>query len=227
MPVFLLSDELLFPPVHFATSEGLLAVGGDLSPQRLLLAYQSGIFPWYSDDDPILWWSPDPRLLLYPEELRISRSLKKTLQRNYFHVTFDTCFRKIILSCAGIRVVRGQGTWITDEMVEAYVQLHKLGFAHSVETWYHDDLVGGLYGVSLGRCFFGESMFSSMNNASKIALVYLRDYLLLRNFDFIDCQVPTNHLKSLGAREISRKIFISQLKKSLNYPTHKGFWILT
>lgn len=227
MPVFLLSDEHIFPPVHLATPEGLLAVGGDLSPQRLLLAYQKGIFPWFSVDDPILWWSPDPRLILYPKELRISRSLKKHLRKKDFHVTSDTCFEKVIKECADIRIAKGQGTWITTEMVNAYVHLHRMGFAHSIETWFGDKLVGGLYGVSLGRCFFGESMFSNRSNASKIALVHLADYLVARKYDFIDCQVPTNHLKSLGAREIPRKKFISQLHKTLQHPTQKGLWMLT
>jgi len=226
MPIYLLTDDLLFPPVHLATPEGLLAVGGDLRPERLLLAYQSGIFPWYSDDDPILWWSPNPRLVLYPEELKISRSLKKTILKGQYHVTMDTRFQNIIESCAQTRRKIGQGTWITTEMVQAYTRLHRMGYAHSVETWHQDNIVGGLYGVSLGRCFFGESMFSTMTDASKVALVCLRDYLQDHKFDLIDCQLPTDHLIRLGAREISRDDFIVQLGLSLHYPSLKGAWHL-
>lgn len=224
MPVYLLSDELHFPPVHLATPEGLLAVGGDLSPPRLLLAYRNGIFPWYSEQDPILWWSPDPRALLYPREIRISRSLKKTLKKETFKVTIDTVFEDIIRSCARTRTEKGEGTWITNEMVSAYNRLHQLGYAHSIETWHQEKIVGGLYGVSLGRCFFGESMFSTMTDASKVALVRLCDLLIQKKIDFIDCQLPTHHLKSMGAREVSRSDFISQLQVSLDFPTMDGPW---
>jgi leucyl/phenylalanyl-tRNA---protein transferase len=224
MPVYLLTDDLIFPPVHLATQEGLLAVGGDLSPERLLLAYQSGIFPWYSDDEPILWWSPDPRLVLYPEELKISRTLRKTIRSGRFRVTMDPSFPQVIQSCGSIRVKNGQGTWITAEMEKAYIRLHRMGYAHSVEIWHRNDLVGGLYGISLGRCFFGESMFSTMNDTSKFALVTLTNFIKKNNFDFIDCQMPTDHLIRLGAREISRDDYLSELYRSLQHPALKGSW---
>lgn len=226
MPVYLLTDDLIFPPVHLATPEGLLAIGGDLSPERLLLAYQSGIFPWYSEDEPILWWSPDPRLVLYPEELKISRSLSRTIRRGRFRVTMDTSFPQVIQACGRTRVIIGQGTWITPEMEKAYIRLHRLGYAHSVETWYENNLVGGLYGVSLGRCFFGESMFSAMSDASKVALVTLRNYLRKSQFDFIDCQMPTDHLIRLGARKVARNDFIAELHRALSRPTLQGPWNL-
>jgi leucyl/phenylalanyl-tRNA---protein transferase len=224
MPVFFLSDALDFPPVHLATAEGLLAVGGDLSAGRLLLAYRCGIFPWFSDDNPILWWSPDPRLVLFPAELKVSRSLKRTLRKGRFKVTRDADFARVIGMCAGIRIAAKEGTWITSDMVKAYIRLHDLGYAHSVETWYQDKIVGGLYGVSLGRCFFGESMFSTMSDASKVALVCLRDYLQSKGFDFIDCQMPTAHLINMGAREITRRRFMALLDESLQHPTLKGRW---
>jgi leucyl/phenylalanyl-tRNA--protein transferase len=226
MPIYVLTDDIIFPPVHLATPEGLLAVGGDLSPQRLLLAYKNGIFPWYSDDDPILWWSPDPRLVLYPSELKISRSLKKTIRKSQYKVTMDAHFQQVVESCAQTRSKNRQGTWITSDMAQAYTRLHRIGYAHSVETWYRDEIVGGLYGVSLGRCFFGESMFSTMADASKVALVTLRDYLQKREFDLIDCQLPTDHLIRLGARKITRNAFICQLNHSLEHPTLKGPWHL-
>jgi leucyl/phenylalanyl-tRNA--protein transferase len=224
MPIYLLTDDIVFPPVHLATPEGLLAVGGDLSPRRLLLAYQCGIFPWYSDDDPILWWSPDPRLVLYLSELKVSHSLKRTIRKARYKITMDTHFQQVIESCAQTRSKSRQGTWITTEMVHAYTRLHKMGIAHSVETWHQDEIVGGLYGVSLGRCFFGESMFSTMTDASKVALVYLRDYLQDRKFDIVDCQLPTDHLIRMGARKITRSAFISQLNLSLRHSTLKGPW---
>ena len=227
MPVYLLSKDLAFPPVHLATPEGLLAVGGDLSPERLLLAYQSGIFPWFSDGDPILWWSPDPRLVIYPQELKISRSLNKTIRKGRFTVTMDTHFEQVIHRCGQTRVQSDQGTWITSGMEKAYTRLHTMGYAHSVETWYQSQIVGGLYGISLGRCFFGESMFSTMSDASKVALVALRDYVRALKFHFIDCQLPTDHLISLGGRKISRDDFMLQLELALRYPTRKGNWELS
>jgi leucyl/phenylalanyl-tRNA---protein transferase len=226
MPVYLLTDDLIFPPVHLATPEGLLAIGGDLSPQRLLLAYQRGIFPWYSEDEPILWWSPDPRLVLYPQELKISRSLRKTIRRGRFKATMDTRFAQVIQACGRTRLINGQGTWITPEMVKAYTRLHRLGYAHSVEIWHDEDLVGGLYGVSLGRCFFGESMFSTMSDSSKVALVALRNHLQQNQFDFIDCQMPTDHLIRLGARKVTRDDFLAELRRSLLRPTLQGPWHL-
>ena len=225
MPVFRLSDKLAFPPVHLATQEGLLAVGGDLSVERLLLAYKSGIFPWYSDDDPILWWSPDPRLVLYPQEFKISKSLKKIIRQQIFQITLDTAFEQVIHACAQTpRDDRGTGTWITAEMKSAYCTLHQHGYTHSIEAWHNHQLVGGLYGVALGQAFFGESMFSTMSNASKVCLAHLVGYLQARHFAFIDCQVATAHLSSLGARTIPRKEFIAQLQKATQHPSAIGPW---
>ena len=215
MPVFALSDRLSFPPPHLAIKEGLLAVGGDLSVERLLLAYRSGIFPWYSEGEPILWWSPDPRLVLYPDELRISRSLRKVIKRKIFHITFDQDFEAVITGCAEARRSYGEGTWITEEMKSAYINLHRQGYAHSVEVWQDEKLVGGLYGVAVGRAFFGESMFSRVSNASKVAFVSLVEALQKKCFTIIDCQVRTDHLIRFGAREISRKLFLEQLGKAV------------
>ena len=227
MPVYLLSDEIAFPSPNLASGEGLLAVGGDLSQKRLLLAYSMGIFPWYSEAEPILWWSPNPRLVLYPDELRISKSLQKTIKKGLFQITLDRAFERVITECAKVRRKNNEGTWIVPDMISAYCQLHASGFAHSVEAWQNDTLVGGLYGVSLGKCFFGESMFTLITNASKVAFVALINYVKALSFDLIDCQVTTEHLVSLGAREIPRALFLEQLKKSLLAPTRKGTWILT
>ncbi len=173
MPVFRLTHKLIFPPAHYADPDGLLAVGGDLSPERLLLAYQQGIFPWYSANTPILWWSPDPRLVLFPDELKVSKSLQRVLKKGVFKVTVDRAFLDVIKHCAAVKREYGEGTWIVPEMVEAYHLLHQFGFAHSVESWQEGQLVGGLYGVALGRVFFGESMFTEKSDASKVALVHL------------------------------------------------------
>jgi leucyl/phenylalanyl-tRNA--protein transferase len=224
MPVFLLSDKISFPPPYLASKEGLLAVGGDLSQKRLLLAYRTGIFPWFSDDEPILWWSPDPRLVLYPEEVRVSKTLKKIIKKKMFHVTMDSAFVQVINQCAKIRLQNNQGTWVVKEMIDAYCKLHESGFAHSVEAWYQGELAGGLYGVSLGRCFFGESMFTRVSNASNVALVKLVEYLNALSFDMIDCQLTTEHLLRFGAREIPRVSFLKQLEESLKAPTNKGKW---
>ena len=201
-----------FPPVENALSEpnGLLAVGGDLSPQRLLEAYSKGIFPWFNEDDPILWWSPDPRMVLFPDELKISRSLRKTLKKDHYQIRTDCSFTQVMHACAAPR--RGQaGTWIHPKMVAAYTILHEMGLAHSIETWMDGVLIGGLYGVSLGKVFFGESMFSLVPDASKIALVHLVKQLQYWEYGLIDCQVKTGHLASLGAREISRVEFGQKL----------------
>ncbi len=224
MPVFLLSENVAFPPAHFATAEGLLAVGGDLSQERLLSAYRKGIFPWYADNEPILWWSPDPRLVLYPDELHVSRTLNKVLRKNMFTVTVDSAFEDVITACAKTRTQNEEGTWIVDDIQAAYCQLHDAGYAHSVETWLNGHLVGGLYGVSLGRCFFGESMFSNASNASSVALVALARHLMTLSFDFIDCQVTTAHLMRFGAREIPRSQFLKELRKALAGTTLKGRW---
>ncbi|HSQ87087.1 MAG TPA: leucyl/phenylalanyl-tRNA--protein transferase [Desulfobacterales bacterium] len=224
VPVFLLSDTIEFPPPHLASEEGLLAVGGDLSQKRLLLAYRMGIFPWFSDNEPILWWSPDPRLVLYPGEIKVSKTLKKIIKKNVFSVTLDLAFNEVINQCAQVRLQQNQGTWIVKEMVDAYCNLHESGFAHSVEVWLQGELVGGLYGVSLGKCFFGESMFTLSSNASNVGLVKLVEYLNELSFDIIDCQVTTEHLIRFGAREISRTLFLEQLERSLSAPTKRGKW---
>ncbi len=215
MPVFRLTRKKVFPSPELAESDGLLAVGGDLTKERLLLAYSMGIFPWYSEDSPILWWSPDPRLVLFPDELIVSRSLRQTIRKGTYAVTFDTAFEQVIRSCAGARRKGENGTWITEEMIAAYCGLHDAGFAHSVETWHNGELAGGLYGVMLGRAFFGESMFSLRSDASKVALERLAGRLIELGFMFIDCQMTTNHLLSLGARQVPRSEFMNLLKKAL------------
>ncbi len=224
MPVFQLTEAIVFPSPHLASKEGLLAVGGDLSVERLLLAYSSGIFPWYSDGEPILWWSPDPRLVLYPNELKVSRSLRKVVRQNVFDIHMDRAFETVISECAQVRLENQEGTWIVDDMVRAYCRLHDAGFAHSVEAWQGSDLVGGLYGVSIGKCFFGESMYTRVTNASKVALVALVEHVKPLDFAFIDCQIPTAHLFRLGAREISRSRYLGELTDALRYPTQKGQW---
>src|SRR3990170_3528099 len=196
MPIFRRGPEPIFPPPEYADASGLLAVGGDLSSQRLLEAYRRGIFPWYSEDQPILWWSPEPRCVLFPGNLKVSRSLRATLRKDRFQVSVDRAFRQVMAACAGPR--RGQtGTWVTPELIEAYERLHRLGYAHSVECWRDGRLVGGLYGVALGRVFFGESMFAQEPDASKVCLVHLVGDLQHRDFTLVDCQVPTPHLESL------------------------------
>jgi leucyl/phenylalanyl-tRNA--protein transferase len=217
--LYLLDDtppDMPFPDPGDAETEpnGLLAVGGDLAPRRLLAAYRAGIFPWFSEGQPILWWSPDPRMLLFPDELQVSRSLRKTLRRGRFEVSVDQAFAEVIRGCAGPRR-DGDGTWLLPEMIAAYSELHRLGLAHSVETWQDGELVGGLYGVSLGRAFFGESMFSRASDASKVALVYLAELCNQAGFAFIDCQVYTEHLHRLGAREIPRTVFLQHLERAL------------
>lgn len=214
----------MFPPVDAALTEpnGLLAAGGDLSPQRLLAAYYKGIFPWFNEEDPILWWSPDPRMVLFPDELKVSCSLRKVLKRGQYEIRADYNFMQVMQACAAPR--KGQpGTWIHPEMVAAYTILHEMGLAHSVETWVGDQLVGGLYGVALGKVFFGESMFSRVPDASKIAFVHLVRQLKDWNFNVIDCQVKTAHLASLGAREIPRTEFTQILESSImnTNPGHK------
>ena len=203
-----------FPPIEQALTEpdGLLAVGGDLSPQRLLNAYQHGIFPWYTEGEPILWWSPDPRFVLFPEKLKISRSLRKTLRKHVFEVRMDTAFEAVMRACAESRPNQ-QGTWISEEMLQAYIRMHQLGFAHSVECWQDGQLVGGLYGMAIGQVFFGESMFSRRTDASKVALVYLCEYLIEHEFKLIDSQVYTQHLESLGAELIPRSEFAQLLEQ--------------
>lgn len=202
----------------------MLAIGGDLSAKRLLLAYQMGIFPWFSDSGPILWWSPDPRLVLYPEDINVSKSLKKTISKNIFHVTMDTAFTQVISACAEARLDNSEGTWIGEDMITAYGKLHASGYAHSVEAWYEGELAGGLYGVSMGKCFFGESMFTRKSNASKVAFVMLVEFLKKLSFKIIDCQVTTDHLIRFGAKEIPRQLFLNQLEKAVAAPTLRGKW---
>ena len=226
MPVFELSDRIAFPPVHLAGPEGLLAVGGDLSTKRLLRAYREGIFPWFSDDDPILWWSPDPRLVLFPDEFKVSKSLNKVLRKGGFKVTTDRAFDRVIDACARLQQPGQAGTWIGNDMIRAYNRLHDLGYAHSVETWHDGELSGGLYGVSLGNCFFGESMFTLVDNASKIALYTLVSDFKCLAHGLIDCQVKTTHLISLGAREIHRKEFMDLLDRAMKAKTRKGKWTI-
>jgi len=218
-----LPAQPVFPPLESALSDkdganGLLAAGGDLSPQRLIAAYRRGIFPWYSDSDPLLWWSPDPRMVLAPDQLKISRSLAKTLRHSHYEVRLDTSFAEVIRACAVAPRAGQNGTWIAPEMQSAYIELHRLGHAHSVETWRDGQLTGGLYGVALGRAFFGESMFSRATDASKIALAHLCAFLRRENFGIIDCQMETSHLSSLGAVPIPRANFIAALDHLCEIP---------
>lgn len=224
MPVYALDERIVFPNPNFADDSGLLAVGGDLSPERLLLAYSQGIFPWYSEEEPIMWWSPNPRMILLPSELKISKSLKQSINNKKFEIKFDTLFEKVVSNCSKAPRPDQEGTWITKEIKQAYKKLHKLGFAHSVETYHNDKLVGGLYGISLGKAFFGESMFFKERDASKIALFYLVQKLKEWGFHFIDAQVETEHLKSMGAKLISRKDFLISLNTALNFKTIQGKW---
>jgi leucyl/phenylalanyl-tRNA--protein transferase len=210
-----LTKELYFPPVGLASPEGLLAYGGDLSTERLLLAYKNGIFPWFEEDQPILWWSPDPRMVLFPEEFTVSKSMRNIMNRNVFRVTFNTNFREVISNCRQIKRNGQDGTWITDEMVEAYCRLHELGVAKSVEVWLQDQLVGGLYGIDLGHVFCGESMFSKVSNSSKVAFISLVAQLKSNDYKLLDCQVYNEHLESLGCREINRVDFVKIIKSKL------------
>lgn len=221
------NDDQPFPPPDRALNEpdGLLAAGGSLNPSRLLRAYRQGIFPWYSPGQPILWWSPDPRLVLFPEAINISRSLAKILRKERFTVTADTGFEAVIAACAAPRAA-GQGTWITPAMQRAYSRLHRLGYAHSIETWRQGELVGGLYGVAVGRVFYGESMFSRVSDASKVALAALATQLRRWDFAVIDCQMHTDHLVSMGAMDISRPIFLQLLARYCPLPGHDGDWRL-
>lgn len=214
MAVYELSDEIVFPNPELSEDDGLLAFGGDLSIDRLLLAYSNGIFPWYNEGEPILWWSPKPRFVLKPDEIKISKSMKKIMKKGEFEVTFNNDFKGVISNCKAMRE-NNEGTWITDEMKEAYINLFNNGFALSVETYLDGELVGGLYGVVIGRCYFGESMFSKVSNASKIALITLAERLKELNFEFIDCQVYTPHLESMGAKMVEWDEFKAMLDKGI------------
>jgi len=220
-----LERDAPFPPVQSALKDpnGLLAAGADLSSKRLLDAYRHGIFPWFSEGDPILWWSPDPRMILFPAELKISRSFGKVLRNRSYETRFDSAFDEVLAGCAEPRK-GAPGTWISDAMIEAYRSLHRLGYAHSVETWIDGELAGGLYGVAMGRVFFGESMFSRSRDASKIALAALVAHLEPAGFGLIDCQMHTRHLETLGAREIPRRRFSRLLEELVNYPHSPGTW---
>lgn len=238
MPIYMLKDEVFdFPPVNQSTKDGLLAIGGDLSPERLLAAYSSGIFPWYAEGEPILWWSLDPRMVMKPTDLKMTKSLWKTIESNRFSCSFDTNFEGVIRACASVPRSDQQAeeaeedddadepsTWISEDMIHAYCELHELGFAHSVETYLENELVGGLYGVSIGKVFCGESMFHTKTDASKVALYQLCQFLIRNNIELIDSQQETRHMKRMGAAPIPRKEFMKILKNLVNEPSLIGNW---
>lgn len=224
MPIFQLNDDLIFPPPAYAEDEGILAVGGDLSQERLLLAYRHGIFPWYSTGEPIIWWSPDPRMVLFPDEFHCSRRLARTLRQDKFEVRMDTAFSEVIVACATVPRRDQDGTWITPDMQAAYRTLHNAGYGHSIEVWQDQQLVGGMYGLSLGGAFFGESMFSRVRDASKVAMAALVDRCKEWGFLMIDCQVANPHLLSLGARDIPREDYLNLLDQSNQRQTRRGSW---
>lgn len=224
MAVFQLSDNIVFPHPLLACDNGLLAIGGDLRPERILAAYRHGIFPWFSPGDPFLWWFVDPRLVLFPHEFRVGKRLVREERRGKFQVSFDRAFRQVISACATVRTDKGEGTWIGTEMQNAYQRLHELGYAHSVECWQGDELVGGLYGLVLGRVFFGESMFAKVSNASKVALVALMARLCKAGFELVDCQMTTQHLLGFGAREIAGTEFLDYLQVFIQTSGPDGKW---
>lgn len=225
MPVYSLDERLLFPDPHLAEPEGLLAIGGDLRPERLLLAYQHGIFPWFNPGEPPMWWCPDPRYVLFPDRLKVSHSMRVLLRKETFSVSMDKAFDQVIRACATPSLGRQEpGTWITPDMIHAYTRLHQLGFAHSVEVWKEGTLVGGLYGVSLGRIFFGESMFTRQSNASKYGFIRAVETMASQGFHLIDCQQGTRHLISLGAEPISRADFLDRLTAEDFSQTRRGVW---
>ena len=226
MPVFQLTDDIIFPVPDFAEPDGLLAIGGDLSAPRLITAYRQGIFPWYSEGDPILWWSPAPRLVLFPEQFHLSRRLGRTIRQQVYQVSADTAFADVITFCGSLRKESGEGTWITKEMKDAYIKLFELGFAHSVECWFEGELAGGLYGVCLDRVFFGESMFSRKTDASKIALATLARYAEEIGIRAIDCQMSTAHLLRFGSREIEREEFQEILERFIQTIVPQKKWRL-
>jgi leucyl/phenylalanyl-tRNA--protein transferase len=225
MPYFLIpKNELIFPHPSLADKTGILGIGGDLRPERILLAYQFGIFPWYNAEDPIVWWCPDPRFVLYPSKVHISKSMRPYLNKNKYSVSYDQCFAEVIAQCKTINREHQNGTWITNEMEAAYIKMHELGYAHSVEVWNEDRLVGGLYGINLGKCFFGESMFAVENNASKFGFIKLCKALEAKQFTLIDCQQATPHLRKLGGQFISRNTFLDVLKHNRNTVTERVNW---
>lgn len=213
-----------FPPPEEADENGLLAYGGDLSPERLITAYESGVFPWFEDGQPILWWNPPKRMVLYPSEFKLSKSMRQKLNKEHFEFKIDTNFEQVIQQCAKVPRKDQAGTWITDEMMDAYTTLHRLGFAHSFETYLNNELVGGLYGISLGRAFFGESMFSIVSDSSKAAFYSLTQFAQKHDFTFIDCQLHTSHLASLGAREINRSQYLEELNLAIDHPDLQQNW---
>ncbi len=225
MPIFWLDEDLRFPHPDFANEDGIIAIGGDLSTPRLLLAYELGIFPWFNPGDPIIWWSPDPRCVLFPEDLKVSKSMRPIFNQKKFRITFDHAFAEVIKNCkCSERKGQEGGTWITDDMYIAYCRLHDEGVAHSVEVWEGEDLVGGLYGLAIGKVFFGESMFSKASNASKAGFITLVRFLLEKGFRLIDCQQETDHLKSLGARSIPRRTFLEILEENQAEPYDFQSW---
>lgn len=226
MTIFQLSKEIFFPPPTLAQEDGLLAVGGDLSEARLLTAYQMGIFPWYSEGDPILWWAPVPRLILRPNQFKLNKRMRRYLKGGKFHFSMDRSFPEVIQACAESRVIKGEATWINQELIEAYCRLHHTGYAHSVECWQDDKLVGGLYGVAIGAVFCGESMFSLVSNSSKASLAVLASTLKEWDFEFIDCQMRTEHLISQGAEEVSGSRFFSWLQQAIFKEDRCGRWEL-
>lgn len=222
--IWLHPNKLVFPSPRSAGSDGLVAIGGDLSPERVLLAYKMGIFPWYNPNEPILWWSPDPRFVLLPENLKVARSMRPYFNQRKFRVTLDQTFSSVITACQQQYRPGQGGTWITEDMKAAYTALHHEGFAHSVEVWEGEELVGGLYGISIGRHFYGESMFARVSNASKFGFITLVRLLHARGFNLIDCQTPTRHLTSLGAEGIPRRTFLAELEKNRQADTLRGNW---
>jgi len=224
MAISFIQEKLEFPSVQNALADGLLAIGGDLTKERMLLAYRSGIFPWFSEEDPILWWAPDPRFVLFPEYLKISKSMKQLFNKNAFEVSLDRDFSSVLANCANIKRYGQKGTWITPDMIDAYQTLFDEGWAHSVEVWKGDDLVGGLFGVAIGKMFFGESMFSKVSNASKYGFIELVQWLEKNGFDLIDCQLHTAHLGSLGAVHISRDEYMQQIEDSIDKSSINSTW---
>lgn len=224
MPIYQLDDEIWFPHPSLAHEEGILAVGGDLSPKRLLTAYYNGIFPWFSEGEPIVWWSPDPRMVLWPDDLKVSKSMRKVIRDEVFTMSIDTAFEEVIVACADQPRRDQDGTWITDDMQQAYIKLHELGFAHSVEVWQNEELVGGLYGIMVGSIFCGESMFARVSNASKFGFIKLVQALKKAGCTMIDCQTYTDHLASLGADEIPREEFLEHLEQHNQQSILPGKW---
>ena len=225
MPVYFLHPELyIFPHPEMAEESGVLAIGGDLHPERLLTAYKFGIFPWYNEEDPITWWSPDPRAVVFPGDVKIRKSMRPYLKK--YELRVDTAFERIIKYCREVPRNGETESWITDDMINAYIELHDQGYAHSIETWYDGELIGGLYGISLGKCFYGESMFSLKSNASKFAFIKLSELLNEWNFMLIDCQVPNEHLTSMGCKKISRKAYLDHMRQNLKHSTKTGHWHL-